>query len=103
MKALYNHSNSYSGDWFEKLPYYEQILERYKGVPLETSSNTDGKKYRHTFEEVIDDIVIGWCHIHGFAHLKLEQQFNMVPGKTHKRLMQRSAARLSTMLQTNAT
>ena len=102
IKAGYNHSNLYSGEWFENLPYYGQILERYKGGPLETSLNPEDKKYRRTFEEVIDDIVIGWCHIHSFAHLKHEQQFNMVPGKTHKRLMKRSAARLSTILQTNA-
>lgn len=102
IKAGYNHSNLYSGEWFETLPYYGQILERYKGGPLETSLNPEDKKYRRTFEEVIDDIVIGWCHIQSFAHLKLEQQFNMVPGKTHKRLMKRSAARLSTILQTNA-
>ena len=45
LKAGYNHSNLYSGEWFDKLPYYGQVLERYTAGPLETSSNPDEARY----------------------------------------------------------
>ena len=43
--AGYNHSDFYTGEWFSALPYYGQILERYTGGPIETSSNADEAKY----------------------------------------------------------
>ena len=49
--------------------------------------------------DVIDDIMIGWCHIHGLAHLRLEQQFVMVPGREFTDLVNASSTRLSRLLQ----
>lgn len=54
---------------------------------------------RSAVENVIDDIMIGWCHIHGLTHLHLEQQFAMAPGKGINDLIRVSSARLSRMLQ----
>ena len=51
------------------------------------------------FDSVIRDIVIGWSHIHGFAHLVLEQQLNMVPEVQRSELIADSAKRLSALLR----
>ena len=49
------------------------------------------------FASFVDDIVIGWCHIHGLAHLKLEQQFPALdPDGT---LLINASRRLSKLIQ----
>ena len=53
-------------------------------------------------EDLISDIVIGWCHIHGFAHLMLEKQFPIDSKKMEKRIVKSSASRLAKMLRHNA-
>ncbi len=45
LAAGYNHSDFYTGEFFQSLPYYGQILERYTSGPIETSSNADEAKY----------------------------------------------------------
>ncbi len=52
--------------------------------------------------EVIDDIIIGWSHIHGFTHLLLEQQLDMVDVTEYDSLLDKAARRLSDMLQREA-
>lgn len=52
--------------------------------------------------EMIDDIVVGWSHIHGFAHLVLEQQLDMVDITEIDSLVEKAARRLSDMLQRDA-
>ena len=32
-----------------------------------------------TTEALLGDILIGWCHIHGYAHLRVEGQLAMIP------------------------
>ena len=43
--------------------------------------------------------MIGWCHIHGFAHLVLEQQLHMVTREEEARVVSRVATRLSDLIQ----
>ena len=52
--------------------------------------------------EMIDDIIVGWSHIHGFAHLVLEQQLDMVDVTEIDLLIDTAARRLSDMLQSDA-
>ena len=54
------------------------------------------------FVNVIHDIVIGWSHIHGLAHLKLERQLTMVPEDMHEALLVKASRRLATMLRQEA-
>lgn len=53
--------------------------------------------------ELIDDIVVAWSHIHGYAHLRLEQQLNMFDSGTHEQVLRSAALRLSTLLHDDAT
>jgi AcrR family transcriptional regulator len=71
------------------------VILRQRGEP-EISSMDAGKPTN--FDEVIDDIVISWCHIHGFAHLKLERQIP-IPEDEHDRLLTRASTRLSRLMQ----
>jgi AcrR family transcriptional regulator len=51
------------------------------------------------FAGVIKDIGIGWCHIHGLAHLVLEQQLAMFSAEERDALIVSAAERLSALLQ----
>ena len=51
------------------------------------------------FAGVIKDIGIGWCHIHGLAHLVLEQQLAMFSEEERDALIVSAAERLSGLLQ----
>ena len=51
------------------------------------------------FAGVIKDIGIGWCHIHGLAHLVLEQQLAMFSAEERDALIISAAERLSGLLQ----
>lgn len=48
---------------------------------------------------LVNDIVIGWCHVHGYAHLRLEGQLTMVSESEHLTQLELSAHRLSRLLQ----
>ncbi len=56
-------------------------------------------------QDVVDDIVIGWTFIHGYAHLSLERQFDgLTDDAEDQRRMTRAASRLSELLaQTGGT
>lgn len=54
-------------------------------------------------ECLIDDIIMGWCHIHGYAHLKLEGQLGMIAEDNHAMHMQTAAHRLADLLQARHT
>ncbi|MEQ8689552.1 MAG: TetR/AcrR family transcriptional regulator [Pseudomonadales bacterium] len=49
-------------------------------------------------DAVINDIILGWCYIHGYAHLRLEGQLTMIPEDTHLAQMNLAAERLSNLL-----
>jgi AcrR family transcriptional regulator len=55
-----------------------------------------------TSTQLINDILIGWCHIHGYAHLKLEGQLPMVPKALHKELLITASRRLGRMIRSDA-
>ena len=72
------------------------VILRQTGKP---EIDADEVSHGPTVEAVFDDIAIGWCHIHGFAHLHLEQQFKMSGDDTMHDIMRSSSHRLSALLQ----
>jgi AcrR family transcriptional regulator len=48
---------------------------------------------------LLDDILIGWCHVHGYAHLNLEGQLSMVPKARRKRLARDASGRLARLIR----
>ena len=51
---------------------------------------------------LINDILIGWCHIHGFAHLLMEGQLAMVPPGELPQHIQRTSVRLAQAIRSHA-
>lgn len=49
-------------------------------------------------DALLNDIIIGWCYIHGFAHLKLEGQLGMIPESSNTEQMNLAAERLSHLI-----
>ncbi len=52
--------------------------------------------------DVIGDILIGWCHIHGLAHLQLEQRLPMIDEDAHAQLFSHASSRIAHLLRTDA-
>lgn len=46
---------------------------------------------------LIDDIVIAWSHVHGYAHLKLEGQLEMIDDDVQEQVIRTAAKRLSAL------
>ena len=51
--------------------------------------------------DLASDILLGWCYIHGFAHLKLEGQLAMIPEDTHGAQLDLAAERLADLIRGN--
>lgn len=49
--------------------------------------------------ELMNDIVLGWCFVHGYAHLRVEGQLVMVPDGQHAQQIALAAERLSVLIQ----
>ncbi len=50
---------------------------------------------------LLDDILLGWTFVHGFAHLQTERQLDMMPTTLLEDSMDRVATRLSELLTRN--
>ncbi|XOV83289.1 MAG: TetR/AcrR family transcriptional regulator [bacterium] len=48
---------------------------------------------------LVNDILVGWCHVHGYAHLALEGQLTMVAEDDQLAHLEQSARRLSKLIQ----
>ncbi len=55
-----------------------------------------------TSTQLINDILIGWCHIHGYAHLKLEGQLPMIPKTLQKEMLGSVSHRLANLIRSQA-
>lgn len=53
-------------------------------------------------QRVINDIIIGWSHVHGYAHLRLEEQLRMVPEEAHIEHMRIASRRLAELIRSQA-
>lgn len=47
---------------------------------------------------LVEDIVISWCHIHGLAHLRIEQQLGMIPADRFEEITAKVARRVSRLV-----
>lgn len=50
-------------------------------------------------DELVNDIVLGWCFVHGYAHLFVEGQLVMVDESQHEHQIDWAAQRLSDLIQ----
>ena len=72
------------------------VILRQRGEPEITGETL---RAGNSPREIAGDIVIGWSHIHGYAHLVLEQQLRMVDPEDRRKLVDGVAARLSDLIQ----
>lgn len=70
------------------------ILRQRGEKPIDPARVTDEKN-----PELVNDIILGWCYIHGYAHLRLEGQLIMVPPEAHLAQLRRASLRLSELLR----
>ena len=71
------------------------VILRQRGEPeIETSRMTVEKS-----PGLVNHILIGWCHVHGYAHLRLEGQLMMVPEEAHLEQLESASKRLSQLIQ----
>lgn len=75
------------------------VIRRQRGEREVTVTGLDDKI---TIPGMIQDIVVGWTYIHGLAHLKLEQQLDMVPGAMLDSILEQVSHRLARMIRTEA-
>lgn len=54
-----------------------------------------------TSTELINDILIGWCHVHGYAHLKLEGQLPMIPKPLQREMLGTAGKRLARLIRSS--
>jgi AcrR family transcriptional regulator len=60
------------------------VIRRQRG---ETDIGMESLDKCMTSTQLINDILIGWCHVHGYAHLKLEGQLSMIPKSVQKEML----------------
>ncbi len=84
---------------FETFTELTNVIRRQRG---EADVNPQCLNAAMDSTELINDILIGWCHIHGYAHLKLEGQLPMVSKAMHRTRLHTSSQRLAKMIQAQA-
>jgi AcrR family transcriptional regulator len=72
------------------------VIRRQRGEPDIDVASLDSCM---TSTDIIDDILLGWCYVHGFAHLKLEGQLAMAPKSVLKNAANAAARRLSVSIR----
>ena len=71
------------------------VILRQRGEP----ELPEGDMSRPEGEALINDILMGWSHIHGYAHLRAEGQLTMVPQADHEAHLEQAARRLGHILR----
>ena len=72
------------------------VIRRQRGEPEIGAESLDACM---TSAQLINDILIGWSHIHGYAHLKLEGQLAMIPKAAQKDMLATAARRLASLVR----
>ena len=54
---------------------------------------------RLALQDLVEEILIGWTYIHGFAHLKLEHQLGIIPSGAYDTLLANVSARIARLLR----
>jgi AcrR family transcriptional regulator len=84
----------------ETLTELTNVIRRQRGETDITSAELDASVES---DQLLGDILIGWCHVHGYAHLRLEGQLSMVPKARLRRLARTASDRLAGLIRSNAT
>ncbi len=71
------------------------VIRRQRGEP--EIAPADLQSF-HTVD-LINDILIGWCFVHGFAHLQLEAQLGIIPTGMKDDMRDTAALRLSALIR----
>ena len=72
------------------------VIRRQRGEPEIGAESLDACM---TSAQLINDILIGWSHIHGYAHLKLEGQLAMIPKAAQKDMLATASRRLARLVR----
>jgi AcrR family transcriptional regulator len=72
------------------------VIRRQRGEPEIGAESLDACM---TSAQLINDILIGWSHIHGYAHLKLEGQLAMIPKAAQKDMLATAGRRLARLVR----
>ncbi len=71
------------------------VIRRQRGEPEITPA--DLESFHAT--DLINDILIGWSFVHGFAHLQLEAQLGIIPAGMKDDMRDKAALRLSALIR----
>jgi AcrR family transcriptional regulator len=75
------------------------VIRRQRGEPdIAAEALMDNIKS----EALLNDILLGWCHVHGYAHLRMEGQLAMIPAGVQSEMLARAAHRLGNMIRSDA-
>jgi hypothetical protein len=72
------------------------VILRQRGEPEVAVEELDQRVH---LEDVMSDIVIGWCYVHGYAQLMLEKQFPALSKTQEERILRNSSERVSHLIQ----
>lgn len=72
------------------------VILRQRNEPEVTPGTLSG---RLPLDTLIEDILIGWAHIHGIAHLRLEHQLNMIPPQSWQAILSSTSARVARLMR----
>jgi AcrR family transcriptional regulator len=82
-----------AGETFTELT---NVIRRQRGEPDIEPAELDAALES---DRLLDDILIGWCHVHGYAHLLLEGQLSMVGKARQQRAVRRVNDRLARLIR----
>ena len=85
-----------AGETFTELT---NVIRRQRGEPDIGPAELDAALES---ERLLEDIMIGWCHVHGYAHLQLEGQFDMVGTPRQRRAARDVGDRLAAVIRAGA-
>jgi AcrR family transcriptional regulator len=66
------------------------VIRRQRGEAPVTPEDLEAT---FTLDGMVEDILIGWCHIHGLAHLLIEGQLDVMKGEDEDAFLARVSAR----------
>ncbi len=71
------------------------VILRQRGEPELSPADMGGDKSA----SLVNDILLGWCHIHGYAHLRLEGRLSIIDEGSHLDQLRLSTTRLAHLIQ----
>ena len=75
------------------------VIRRQRGEPAIDSAALDTEIGQ---TPLLHDSLIGWCHVHGLTHLRVEGQLAMVPKAMLEQAMRATGQRLGQMIRREA-